>query len=590
MKNVLFCLFAVLLAIASPALADSAINVDPLRSLPVLDHGRVKPMDTLARETVQFVTGYERFGIVKTDEGGEQQIATPMDPLAVMLDWSAHPVQWQTLPVLYVRNPFLRAKLNLKPTDKWISPRALLENADFATWVRAVEGKRMTDEQNHETTFYDDPKQKLLDDAAVDLDQKVQMFEAATDLKLIAVLPPDGAKSDNWLTISSILGLTGTDADVAKPVKDSWDGLMAAYIKGDNAAFADCADDISSAVLKISGPDYFNKPRLDREVLYNFYKPFQWTSVLYILSVIMLVAALMVRNQKVYIAAMSTFGLAIAFHGAAFAWRCSITGWAPVTNMYETVIWVAMMSAVFSYILELVYRKRVIAIGGATVAVMATLVALILPPEYGNSIRNLTPVLRSNYWLLIHVLTIVSSYAAFALAMVLGDIVLGQFIHGKISRAVIQTNLLFTYRAVQIGVLLVAAGTILGGLWADVSWGRFWGWDPKEVWALIVLLTYLSLLHGRYAGWIKQFGMAAGAVVCFTAVLMSWYGVNFVLGAGLHSYGFGAAVGQFEVACFVLAQWAYVGFAWMVYRARHPRIPPTVTPENPQTLQAAPAQ
>jgi ABC-type transport system involved in cytochrome c biogenesis permease subunit len=228
---------------------------------------------------------------------------------------------------------------------------------------------------------------------------------------------------------------------------------------------------------------------------------------------------------------------------------------------------VAMMGAIFSFILELVYRRRVIAIGGAVVAVMATIVADAMPMEYGNAIRNLTPVLRSNYWLTIHVLTIVSSYAAFALALVLGNIVLGQFIYGKSDAAVIRTNLLFTYRAVQIGVLLVAAGTILGGLWADVSWGRFWGWDPKEVWALIVLLTYLALLHGRYAGWIKQFGTAAGAVICFTAVLMSWYGVNFVLGAGLHSYGFNTG-GQGYVASFVLCQWAYVLIAWVIYRGR----------------------
>jgi ABC-type transport system involved in cytochrome c biogenesis permease subunit len=259
-----------------------------------------------------------------------------------------------------------------------------------------------------------------------------------------------------------------------------------------------------------------------------------------LLAVIALIAALMSTERLSTSARCGLSRLAIAFHAAAFALRCSITGWAPVTNMYETVIWVAMMGAVFSYVLELIYRRRVIAIGGATLwPMLATIVADAMPTEFGNSIRNLTPVLRSNYWLTIHVLTIVSSYAGVRAGLVLGNIVLGQFIHGRADPALIRTNLLFTYRAVQIGVLLVAAGTILGGLWADVSWGRFWGWDAKEVWALIVLLTYLALLHGRHAGWIKQFGLAAGAVLCFTAVLMSWYGVNFVLRAGLHSYGFG---------------------------------------------------
>ena len=88
-------------------------------------------------------------------------------------------------------------------------------------------------------------------------------------------------------------------------------------------------------------------------------------------------------------------------------------------------------------------------------------------------------------------------------------------------------------------MLLLAAGTILGGVWADYSWGRFWGWDPKEVWALIALLGYLAVLHARFAGWILDFGLAALSVICFSLVVMAWYGVNFVLGAGLHSYGFG---------------------------------------------------
>ena len=86
--------------------------------------------------------------------------------------------------------------------------------------------------------------------------------------------------------------------------------------------------------------------------------------------------------------------------------------------------------------------------------------------------------------------------------------------------------------------MLVAAGTILGGVWADYSWGRFWGWDPKEVSALFTLLIYLIPLHGRFAGWINSFGLVCASVLCFNSVLLAWYGVNFLLGVGLHSYGF----------------------------------------------------
>jgi ABC-type transport system involved in cytochrome c biogenesis permease subunit len=87
-------------------------------------------------------------------------------------------------------------------------------------------------------------------------------------------------------------------------------------------------------------------------------------------------------------------------------------------------------------------------------------------------------------------------------------------------------------------VVLLAAGTILGGVWANYSWGRFWGWDPKETWALIALLGYVAILHGRLAGWLRERGFTIGVVAAFLGVLMAWYGVNFILGVGLHSYGF----------------------------------------------------
>jgi len=122
------------------------------------------------------------------------------------------------------------------------------------------------------------------------------------------------------------------------------------------------------------------------------------------------------------------------------------------------------------------------------------------------------------------------------------------------------------YRVLQLGVLLLAAGTILGGVWANYSWGRFWGWDPKETWALIALLCYILALHGRLAGWWTQFGLAVASVVCFLAVLMAWYGVNFVLGKGLHSYGFGIG-GETYVATFIVLDLLFVAFAIWRYRS-----------------------
>ncbi len=115
----------------------------------------------------------------------------------------------------------------------------------------------------------------------------------------------------------------------------------------------------------------------------------------------------------------------------------------------------------------------------------------------------------------------------------------------------------YIYKGTQVAVVLLAAGTILGALWADKSWGRFWGWDAKEVWALISCLVYLAVLHGRYAGWFGSFGLAVGSVIGATAIILAWYGVNFVFPSVLHGYGDGSG-GKEWVLSFVALNWLYV--------------------------------
>ena len=134
----------------------------------------------------------------------------------------------------------------------------------------------------------------------------------------------------------------------------------------------------------------------------------------------------------------------------------------------------------------------------------------------------------------------------------------GLFYFAPKNQRAIESLSRFTYRSLQVGVVLLAAGTFLGGVWAASAWGRFWGWDPKEVWALISLLGYIAVLHARYAGWVKHFGLAVLSVACFMLVIVAWYGVNFLMGAGLHSYGFSASAGQGYVAGAIVLQTLYV--------------------------------
>jgi len=261
----------------------------------------------------------------------------------------------------------------------------------------------------------------------------------------------------------------------------------------------------------------------------------------------------------------------------------------------------------FGALVEHVYPRWPFALSATAPAFLAAFTAW-WSPVLNENIEPLQPVLRDNFWLLIHVLTICSSYGAGALAWGLGNISLAYYWFGKYrdpaphgpaapgyGPASHETEVVhqgrrppeecaalagYTYKAVQVAVMLLITGTILGGLWADVSWGRFWGWDPKEVWALISGLVYLAILHGRYAGLFGNFGLAIGSVLGASAIMFSWYGVNFVLGAGLHAYGFGTG-GQLEVGAVVLLNWAFAAAAAIRYHSKVGHVASTEEAESP---------
>ena len=556
-RSALAAFFAVVL-FCFVGFAPAAVKVDALENLPVLDNGRVKPLDTLARETVRFVTNRETLEAAAAD-GSRRKLG----PLDAMLAWHDDRVYWADVPLIYVPNLELRTKLGMDASAKYISPNTLAADKAFDAWTTELHRRAAEADKTGELNRF-----TRLEDAAMEAARRLGLFDAAADGRLTALVPtadPGG----RWASVADLHVHPGEASQIPPvfaAVGTAWHDIETAYHAGDQAAFDSAVTGLHARIADAGGK-YADQSRIDREVAYNGVKPFRIVWIAYLFTLMALVASLLVKKTWVYAAAMAMLIGTIGVHGGAFAFRCSITGWAPVTNIYETVIWVALTAAVFAAVLELIYRSRTIAIGGATTALITSVIADVMPPEYGHQLRNLTPVLRSNYWLIIHVLTIVSSYAAFALACVLGNIVLVQYMLKNRPAEAIRQNLLFVYRSVQFGVLLVAAGTILGGLWADVSWGRFWGWDPKEVWALIILLTYLALLHGRFAGWVGPFGLAAGSVLCFVTVLMSWYGVNFILGVGLHAYGFGAG-GQAYVGAYVVAQLAFVCVAKWIHSRR----------------------
>ena len=302
--------------------------------------------------------------------------------------------------------------------------------------------------------------------------------------------------------------------------------------------------------------------KIKAEVLYNGFHPFRYAWIAYLFSLIF-VFLYWLWDKKVFLNGFKGFMvLGFLLHLFGFALRVYISGRPPVSNMYETVLWVPFGTILFGFIVGKMNKSLLPYVGSAVVALFCLIISDLAPVILDPSIQPLEAVLRSNFWLMVHVLTITISYSAFFLAFILGDFSMFYHLNENNYRLQIQSITQSIYRSLQIGILLLAVGTVLGGVWADYSWGRFWGWDPKETWAFIALMGYLALLHARLVGWVKGFGMAAGAILAFSLVIMAWYGVNFWLGAGLHSYGFGSG-GVEYVSIFVLIHIVfvlYVGF------------------------------
>ncbi|RYZ62385.1 MAG: cytochrome C biogenesis protein, partial [Proteobacteria bacterium] len=309
---------------------------------------------------------------------------------------------------------------------------------------------------------------------------------------------------------------------------------------------------------------YDHDQKIKVETFYNHFHPFRWAYIFYLLASIALLMVWTMNRPSWMKAAWTLTAIGFAIHTFGFIMRMYLMDRAPVTNMYETVVWMSWGAVVFASILEKIYKFRFVLLAGTLGAMVALIVADSAPAVLDPALQPLEPVLRSNYWLTVHVMTITISYAAFFLAFVLGDIGMVYYIRGEEKHQdKIKAIAVSIYRSIQIGVVFLAPGIILGGIWADYSWGRFWGWDPKETWALIALLGYLAVLHARMGGMLRNFGMIATGIIAFSLVVMAWYGVNFVLGAGLHTYGFGAG-GVEYVAVLILAHFLLVLYASMV--------------------------
>ncbi|MBI4970986.1 MAG: cytochrome c biogenesis protein CcsA [Candidatus Omnitrophica bacterium] len=513
---------------SAPAICGSHSNFDikSLEKMAVQSGGRIKPFSSFSKEVVLYVTGKERFA--------------GKDANTLLLEWIAKPEQWEAQPLIPVSNQALRTFLGIPAETKRVSPHFLSSSRVFLDSVAQIDAKQSQGEVL-----------STVDKAEIELYQKMSLFYASCEGKNWSVIPNPSSPHDKWLSIDMIK----TDqriGSLAVPLNT----MLESYRSNDPVKF------------KQASEEFINRLGLQNsftlEIQYNHLRPFGWAWHLYLLGFLIFLINFVLKKSFLSWIGVGSVILGFLLHTYGFVLRCIISGRPPVSNMYESVIWVSWAAVLFAVILFFVYRSTYVTLAASAIAAVGLILADSLPAVLDPSISPLEPVLRNNFWLTIHVLTITLSYGAFALALAIAHISLLMHVFQTKNENLLRIITEFLYRALQIGVVLLAAGTILGGVWANYSWGRFWGWDPKETWALIALLGYLAILHCRYVGWIGPFGLAVGASVAFLGVLMAWYGVNFVLAAGLHSYGF-AGGGLPYVGAFVIADLLLVALLSFVY-------------------------
>jgi len=347
--------------------------------------------------------------------------------------------------------------------------------------------------------------------------------------------PVPGRRGD-WLPLDSLSSALNSTA-YSLP---NYQRLYASYL--DHPNLTSMAPELVQAYLPLAGTIYrqahgkaLHYPTLNQLKAELLYYSFPWvllTSGIYLMAAIGLGLAL--AQPRLLGWCIPVILLAFAVHTMILALRWYILDRPPVSNMFETVVYVPWVAVLASFL----FREPLLPFAGSIVSIL--LLAILQVTKLNEIMEPLQPVLDSQFWLIIHVLMVVGSYGAFFLSGVLGHFYLVQYLRGK-NLGDLAKNVL---HAMYIGTALLIPGTILGGVWAAQSWGRFWDWDPKEAWAFITACTYLLCIHAYTFRKMGDLGLAVGSVVGLMVVSFTWYGVNYILGTGLHSYGFGSG-GEF---------------------------------------------
>jgi ABC-type transport system involved in cytochrome c biogenesis permease subunit len=350
--------------------------------------------------------------------------------------------------------------------------------------------------------------------------------------------------------------------------------LLDAYAKGDVASFNknlseyrtqlssyeksldENAAAVKSAGLKTS--EILSQKRVNFEAKFNQFSPFYYAAVLYLVAFVLGVMSWLGWTVPLRRASISLLSFTFALHTLALVGRIMISGRPPVTNLYSSAIFIGWACVLLALVLEGIYKLGLGNIVAAVVGFLTLLVAHFLSLD-GDTFIVMQAVLDTQFWLATHVVCITLGYAT---TFVAGAFALCYVLLGHLCNALSENDrkqlTRMTYGTLCFAIFFSFIGTVLGGLWADDSWGRFWGWDPKENGALIIVLYNALVLHARWGGIVGPRGLALLAVGGNIVTTWSWFGVN-ELGVGLHSYGASDSSTAMWLLTFAISQAIVIG-------------------------------
>lgn len=508
--------------------------------------GRMKPINTFSSELLRKLSKHDTYEGFDSDQA--------------FLSMLQFPEAWFEQPIIYIKkgNDSIRTILGIDKDQKYARLKDFLDaKGNYKLSPYLDEAARAAEPNSFQKDF-------------LDINKRISLFERALSGSILKVYPIPDDKNNKWVSPLELHETTGTVLDTVRNILPFY---LQSLTKGAKSK------DYTMANTLLLGLEKYQKKygaavrpsdeKIKAEVLYNKYDVFKnLFSVLMITSVVMLLLVIsnIFTQSKWITKAINVLHifLVVLFlvHTLGLVARWYVSGHAPWSNAYESMIYVAWATFLFTLLFD--RKSKLTVASGAFVTSMILMIAHWnwMDPEIGN----LQPVLNS-YWLMIHVAIIVASYGPFTLAMVLGLVamLLMLFTNTK-NKAKMELNIKeITYineMAVTIGLVMLTIGNFLGGQWANESWGRYWGWDPKETWALISIMVYAFVIHARFVPKLRGlFVYNFMSVLAFASILMTYFGVNFHL-TGLHSYATGEKQ-NVEIYLYIFI--GYILFSIFVY-------------------------